>query len=98
MRVRSIKCPKTEDHCAIENGRLVSHQKTLLIVGEKSLYVYCKLHGWLKVEMLRGGRKISFEDITVTITDEPLGRTKNHIKTDNVPTMAIGKFKSKRSK
>jgi len=81
-----VNCPETDDH---------THKKILLVVNDEFLSVYCREHGWLKIELKRGGDAINFKDVSAKVT--PFG-TDTHLNLSDIPTIGVGEFKTQRKK
>ena len=86
ITAKEIRCPKTSDH---------THKKILLVLGDDYLSVYCREHGWMKIELKKDGKNINFEGVTSKITSH--GKNTNFV-LSSIPGIAIGKFQSKRKK
>ena len=86
IEAREIRCPKSEDH---------QHKKILLVVGDDYFSVYCREHGWIKIEFSKLGEKMNFENVSAKISS--LGPGTNFVLSP-IPGLAIGNFKSKRRK
>ncbi len=78
---QEIKCPKTKDH---------PHKKLLLLLGKTDISVFCKDHGWMKIELHRAGEKLNFENVSAKIT--PYDRKALNFICTPTPVVAIGKF------
>jgi hypothetical protein len=85
LEAREIRCPKTDDHI---------HKKILLVVNDDYLSVYCREHGWIKIELKKGDENINFENVRAKIT--PIGKVRFNL--SPIPGVAIGNFKSKRNR
>ena len=78
---RVIECPKRSDH---------PHTKTLLFLGNNDISVYCKDHGWMKVEFHRAGELLNFKNVSVRIT--PYQRKGLNFIRESAPVIAEGEF------
>lgn len=78
---KEIRCPKESEHL---------HKKILLIVSDDYLSVYCRKHGWLKIELKSNGEKISFENVSAKISSHE--RDTKFILSP-IPAVGIGPFK-----
>jgi hypothetical protein len=78
---KAVYCPKKEDH---EN-----HKKIAFLFDNDGLYVYCKLHGWVKFEFNRMGKKIEFSNASISATDLP---PDIHFDLEEIPIIATGDF------
>jgi len=85
MAIKSVICPILSDHKGIE-GRYV--EKTLFMLGDDHIIVFCKKHRWMKVEFTRFGEKIDFTDCSVKIT--PI--KEDYIESTKTPVISVGKF------
>jgi len=63
-------------------------------MDRNAIYVNCHVHGWVKVELYRGGEQIKFDNIAAVIRSMGLGYTFKH---EPIPLFASGKFNTKRS-
>lgn len=86
ITAREIRCPKQDEHI---------HKKILMIVGNDYVSVYCREHGWMKIELRISGQPINFEGVTAKISSH--GKNVNFILSP-IPGIAIGKIESKRSR
>lgn len=84
MKAKEITCPKPENHI---------HKKILLVVSDDFLSVFCREHGWLKIELKSNGEKISFENPSAVISSH--GKKVN-FDLSPIPSVALGKFPLKR--
>ena len=85
---KGLYCPKVEDHTG-------SH--LLLTLNDDSIFVRCKKHDWLRVDMYQNGQQISFKDIAVVVSDMPVpnGRRGHFFKLNPLPILAKGVFNLK---
>lgn len=84
-KFRSIICPKSEDH---------NVPKKLLFVSRDALYVNCHAHAWIKIEFVKSGRKMDFDNIAVITRSMGPDFNFNHTP---IPVIASGEFKMKPS-
>ena len=81
---REIKCPNKIDH---------KHKKLLLLIGDSDISVFCKDHGWIKIELHKGGSRLNFEGVSAKITS--YGK-KPSFDLNPMPAIALGKFKHRK--
>jgi len=81
---QQVLCPKAKDH---------KHKKLLLLIGDTDLSVYCRDHGWLKIELHKGGIPINFENVSAKITG--YGKKTNFVLSPT-PGVAIGNFEHRK--
>ena len=79
---RSICCPDASHE---------DHKKTLLFLSDDSVAVHCKMHGWIRLNFYKNGKKMDFHQATVTVS--PI--KEKHIDNENMPVLSIGKFQAK---
>jgi len=80
----AVYCPKREDHG--------DHRKILFVFDDEAFYVFCKAHGWMKVEMTRLGSPISINDCQFTVSEMPRDF---HFDLREEPVVALGNFSPK---
>ncbi len=81
---QEIKCPKASEH---------PHKKILMLIGKSDISVYCRDHGWIKVELHKAGKRLNFENVSAKITGYP--RKTNFI-CQPTPGVALGEFKHRK--
>jgi hypothetical protein len=79
---QSICCPDSSHE---------GHKKTLLFMAKDGILAFCKMHGWIRLTIMKNGQKIDFEG--ATIIAEPVG--KKHINNVDMPIISIGNFEKK---
>lgn len=90
---KEITCPKTEDHIHRVKGTVFSRK--LLVVADDHISVYCREHGWLKIQLKSNGQNISFENPSAVISAH--GPNTN-FKLSPIPVVGLGKFALKRKR
>jgi hypothetical protein len=75
---RSIVCPQKEGH--------PDHTKTLCILNQGAIHVHCKVHGWMRVELRKGGKPLDFSDCCITVTKMPKDF---HFSSTESPVLAV---------
>jgi len=86
IEAREIRCPKSNEHI---------HKKILVILGQDYISVYCREHGWMKIELRRAGQNIHFDNVSAKISAH--GKGANFILSP-IPGVAVGKIESKRDR
>ena len=84
---KGLYCPKTEDH----QGR---RGELLCCFGEDAIYLKCRKHDWLRIELYSAGGKLAFNNLSAVFTDVELPEDKQYHKFDlkPVPYVADGAF------
>ncbi len=83
LKAKSIYCPNTEQH---------PRKKILLLLHEDSLFVHCKDHGWIQLELALFGKPINFEGASVKVSQV----SNVHFDLEPLPIMAVGYFVHKK--
>ena len=86
--LKGIYCPKNEDHDVC----VKSHRKRMFLLDNKGIYLYCKMHGWMRFEFERAGEKIPLDNIIIKAYDI---KNDKHFDIEEAPVIAIGEFKRK---
>ena len=85
VKKQEIKCPNSKDH---------THKKILLLLGKNDISVYCRDHGWISIELHRGGEKLNFENVSAKITSHP--KKGLNFVLSPTPGIAIGEFENRK--
>lgn len=79
----AIYCPNQEDH---------PNKKILMLLNEDEIFIHCPKHGWVKIQLFQGQKKLNFNNVAVKVSDmEP---NVNFVLTPS-PIMAVGEFRRK---
>jgi len=69
MSIRSVTCPKSEDHASFDKAtnKSIQRDRTMFMFDDDSIYLHCERHGYMKFKFYKkNGEKVSFENVSVT--------------------------------
>lgn len=86
--VKGLYCPKPEDHPG-------SRERLLCCFDKGAIYLQCRHHDWLKIELYSSGEKMDFKNLTAVFSDIefPSNAEKHHFDVKAISYVAKGKFK-----
>jgi len=84
LQRRAIHCPMRDDHPS---------KKILLLLGDNEIDIFCKEHKWLRIELLKNGKRINFEGVTSKISEI---KEDTYFDLSPIPGIATGEFAKKR--
>lgn len=86
-----LYCPAVEDHTG---------PHLLLAMNDENLFLRCRKHDWMRVELYRHGQKISLKDIAVVVEAMPVkpGKKGHYFDLTPLPLVAKGTFPVRNTK
>lgn len=82
-----LSCPKPEDHPGCR-------ERLLCCFSEDAIYLQCRHHDWLQIELYDAGSKMRFDNLAAVFSEVeiPAGQDMHRFYLKPIPYMAKGEF------